>query len=238
MKDWLKKNSVTIVSILLNILLATIGILLVSHYKNKARISEHNYQTAIGEISFLTTKNGELVAERDSYVASAKDLEKLNISNKDEIKRLEKALDKHIEYIAALESEIKIQPDVIHDTVVVSSGIIRSTWGSGDEWYSIRGRTVVIDSTISTTVDNLHIVVPLKVGLTDSWSVFVNTSNPYVKFSSIDGALLNKNLYTKTTPPRRWGLGISAGIGCGYDLIGRSFYTGPGIQIGLYYRLF
>lgn len=237
MKEWMKKNWGILVSILLNILFLIIGIILISHYKNNAAVSEHNYHTAIGEVELLTTKNGELIAERDSYVASVKDLEKLNIADKAEIKRLEKALDKNIEYIASLETEIRIRPEV-HDTVYVIGDTLKSRWGSHDEWYSLNGNTVVVDSTITTTVDNLQMNVPLKVGLTDSWSIFVKTDNPYVGFNSIEGAVLDKDLYTKKTSPRRWGLGINAGFGCGYDLIGKSFYTGPGIQVGVYYRLF
>lgn len=237
MKEWMKKNWGIIVSILLNILLLIVGILLITHYKNEAAVSEHNYQTAIGELNVVKTKNGELIAERDSYVATVKDLEKLNISSQAEIKRLEKTLDKDLEYIAALKTEINIRPEV-HDTIYVIGDTLKSDWGSHDKWYALNGSTVVVDSTITTTVENLQVNVPLTVGLTDSWSIFVKTDNPYVGFNSIEGAVLDKDLYTKKTSPRRWGLGINAGFGCGYDLIGKTFYAGPGIQVGVYYRLF
>lgn len=238
MKDWIKKNILIIGLVLLNILIITISGCVISSLKKENAINKHNYDTAIGEVEVLRTKNGDLVAERDSYVATIKDLERLNIASQEEIKNLKKTLDKKISYISKLESQINITPAEVHDTVYINNGVIVSKWGAGDEWYEINGVTTIKDSTVMTSVNKLYVDVPLTVGLTDTWSIFVTTSNPYINISDIEGAVLDKSLYIKTTAVRRWGLGVSAGFGFGYDCIDRGLYAGPGVQIGFYYRIF
>lgn len=238
MKDWIKKNILVIGLVIINIIIITISVCRISYLKKENGINKHNYETAVSEMETLRIKNGDLVAERDSYVATVKDLERLNISSQKEIRELKKALDKDIAYISKLESQIKITPAEVHDTVYVNDGVLTSKWGAGDEWYTLTGVTTVKDSAVFTSVNRLEVDAPLTVGLTDTWSIFVTTANPYISFSDIEGAVLDKSLYTGTVTPKRWGMCVSAGFGFGYDLIGKGLYAGPGVQVGFYYRLF
>ena len=85
--------------------------------------------------------------------------------------------------------------------------------------------------------------VPLKVGTTKDNKWFVTSENPYVQFTSIEGANIEK------AKPKRWVIGIQGGIGgiFGYGISGCSadgivrtgWILGAGgyVGIGVTYKL-
>ena len=77
--------------------------------------------------------------------------------------------------------------------------------------------------------------VPLKIGTTKDNTWFVTTDNPYVSFSSLEGASLDK------TKPKRFSLSLHTGIGLSYgygisgstdEIIRNGWFFGPAIHIG------
>lgn len=85
--------------------------------------------------------------------------------------------------------------------------------------------------------------VPLKVGTTKDNKWFVTSENPYVQFTSIEGANLEK------AKPKRWSFGIYGGVGAifGYGISGCSadgivrtgwiLGAGGSVGFGLTYKL-
>ena len=112
-------------------------------------------------------------------------------------------------------------------------------WTASDKpWYTINGWSESDGKSISTGIDEMKMSVPLKVGLTEDWTIFVRSSNPYVDFNSIDGAVLDKSLYTQKPKARRVGFGVWAGMNTGWDVNTKEVYVGPGFGVGVYYRIF
>lgn len=216
----------------------------VKRIKNDRDIYKHNFGTATDELREERMKNGDLLVERDSYILKVEDLEKMRISDEKEIKELKKRLGESVMYISSLEEEIRVRP-VVKDTVWVEGDMVRSRWVAKDTpWYEIRGWSESDGKSISTGIDSLRMSVPLKVGLGEDWTIFVRSGNPYVSFGRVDGAVLDREQYLKKSSPRRWGLAVSAGMGMGWNMLAdspgwkNSMYIGPGVNIGIYYRLF
>lgn len=206
--------------------------------KEDRDIYKHNFGAATEELNKEKMKNGDLLIERDSYVMKVKDLEKIGLSSEAEIKELKKKLDNNIIYISQLEGEISARP-VVRDTVIITESGVRSMWTASDKpWYTINGWSESDGKRISTGIDEMKMSVPLKVGLTEDWTIFVRSSNPYVDFSSIDGAVLDRSLYTQKPKTRRVGFGVWAGINTGWDINTKDVYVGPGLGVGIYYRIF
>lgn len=205
--------------------------------KSDLEISNNNLTASMSEVSVLKKENGDLLYQRQSYLTTIDELEEyLSISKKD-IKSLQRSLDSKISYISKLEGEISIASNSkSRDTVVVyKDSSISFKFDVRDEWYRLRGSSHVKDKIATTTIDSLYIPTPLQVGLTDKWEIFVTSDNPYITFPSITGAVIDKSKYV--TRPRRWSVGVYAGMNMGMNLNG-GWYVGPGVGIGIGYRLF
>jgi hypothetical protein len=107
-----------------------------------------------------------------------------------------------------------------------------------DKWISINGKNNIIFEQnklkdISTSLDSVSMELDLRIGLTKSNKFFVETSNPYVKFSSIEGAYLNKKVADTKRVKFTWGFQL--GFGASYGLINKNMDVGPygGFGIGL-----
>lgn len=236
--SWLKTNKVFLIVIAILVLIILIMFKCLGSISDKNDVLEHNYETAIEKIDTMRLANNNLLAEKQSYIASIKDLEKLLDINKKDIKDLQKKLDDKVMYISKLESDINIANIRSRDTVkVYNDSTIKSKFKFSSEWYNIEGYTLVKNYKAASKIESLKIQVPLTVGLTEDWSIFVTTPNPYVSFSNINGALLDKNQYT-SSQIKRWGLDLNAGLFTGFDFINRSWYVGPGVGISFSYRIF
>lgn len=237
--QWIKTNKVFLS--IIGVLVALLLILGCSMrgMKNDNKILDHNYHAALEQVDTLRLKNGNLLAERNSFVASISDLESLLNISRQEAKELQKKLDGKLLYISKLESEIEFRdehPSIDTVTVLKDSSFIYK-FNFGNDWYSVAGTSSINNFVASTVLDKVGMRVPLTVGLTEDWKIFVETPNPYVSFSSIDGAVLDKNTYLKQKKVQRWGLSISVGFYGGYNIVGtKGIYLGPGGGIGVSYK--
>lgn len=234
--NYIKENKVllSIVAALIVLLGIMLGIII--HKNNNITIIENNLNAATKKIEVLKTTNGDLLAKTRSYVTTISDLEDyINISKK-EVKDLQKALDDKILYISELETLIDIKPTEVHDTTVVyKDSTFNFTFNFRDKWYELIGNSSFDYNRVKTEINALYVNVPLCVGLTDDWKIFVTTQNPYVVFNDIEGALLDKEAYLKQQKKKRFGISVSVGVYTGYNLFDKSIYIGPGAGCGISY---
>lgn len=210
-------------------------------YSNKLEDSEQNLKTVTGQLKEVELKNGQLLAYRDLYIATTAELESIVDMNKKEIKELQKELDSKIAYISKIESQIKVEYiETVRDSIIyvqkedstISHAV--STFRYKDNWMSLVGKnkfTFEDNFKYSTTIESLNMNVPLTVGLTDDYQIFVKTPNPYVSFSEIKGAVIDGSILKPKKKRFNWGLQL--GLGTMYDIIDKDVSIGPYGGIGI-----
>ena len=209
---------------------------------NKA---ETNLKALTDTVHTYKLKNGELMYEKQGFIAEKAELEKYIGVKESEIKDIERKLKSALATIARLEVQVRI--DTIHmtDSVeVLPDSTYNCHFKYEDNWIALDGTTQVkLDPFNSHTVMNsINMDVPLKVGMTKDDKWFVTTDNPYVEFSTIEGANIEK------AKPKRFSLGVQLGVGgvFGYGISGAKdgivrsgWIVGAGgyVGIGLTYKL-
>ena len=234
--NYIKENKVLLSIVAALVILLGILIGIIVHKNNNITIIKNNLKAATEEIEVLRTANGDLLAKKQSYVTTINDLENyINIS-KNEVKDLQKTLDDKILYISELKTLIDIKPTEVHDTTVIyKDSTFNFTFNFSDKWYELTGNSSFDFNRVKTEINTLYVNVPLRVGLTDDWKIFVTTQNPYVVFNDVEGALLDKNVYLKQQKKKKWGISLSLGMYAGYDLLSKNIYIGPGAGCGISY---
>jgi hypothetical protein len=210
------------------------------YMSNKLDISDQNLQAAYGTIEQVTMRNGELLSVRDSHIATINDLEnKLNITTK-EAKELQRNLNSKIAYISELESRVQVDSIVtVRDTVYVtvtddSTKKMIASFHYDDHWLSLNGEneyTFGENYECKTILRNITMRTPLTVGLTNDYQIFVKSENPYVHFTSIDGAVIDKQKLRPRKQKFNWGLQF--GVGAMYDVWHKQVAVGPYGGVGV-----
>ena len=197
----------------------------------------HNYETLRDSMELVTTKNGEILFENNSLIIQKNELENaLNISKK-QVKDYEKTLGSKLAYISKLEAKLEIK-----DTVVVEKEkIIHDTLTNSylmsycDDWFKFDER-FSLENPKEPRFDiyNINMNVPLKVGLTDDYTIFVTSPNPYFSATDIEGAVIDGSRFA----PKKshWTFGFYAGWGLGYGIINKQLDTGPQAGVGIGFR--
>lgn len=222
-----------------NIIFFVLGVICVvmfgwmrSNYEHKLDISEQNLKAYKNDIKQLELKNGELIKIRDSYILEKNQLQEQFDLSKKEIKELEDKLQSAIIYISKIESNIYIDTiKCIQDSIIFVHDTIPNIYFKyKDKWLEFNGMTKYK----TTELYNISMDVPLTIGLTNDYQLFVGSDNPYVNFSSIEGAAINNS---KLVPKKQyWSGGIQCGVGFGYDLITSRLTLGPYFGIGMQYN--
>ena len=208
-------------------------------YSNKLNDSEQNLKAARGRIEQVELKNGELLTSRDSYIAKIGDLEELLDISKQEIKDIQRHLDSKVAYISKIEAETRIEYiETVRDSIIYINNepqIATSSFRYNDKWVNLIGRnefTFGEKFSYNTTIESLSIDVPLNVGLTNDYQIFIKTPNPYVSFSNIDGAVIDNSILKPRKKRFSWGL--HGGIGVMYDIIDNDIAIGPTASFGVH----
>ena len=197
--------------------------------------AEHNIDALQDSIEVVQTKNGALYYEKESLILEKKEIEEhLDISKK-EVRELEKKLNSDLVYIADLEGQLNVKPAIIikDSLVYVDNTPDHYKFSYDDTWLKFNGLTKFEGITATTTVNNINIPIPIRVGLTDEYTIFVKSDNPYISFTDIQGAAIDKSKIAGRQ--KRWNVGIQAGIGVQYGLINKQLDAGPYIGVGLSY---
>ena len=204
----------------------------------KSKNWEHNYRVMQDSVHVVTTKYGEVLYERSSLILEKKELEDALGISKKQVKDYEKTLGSKLAYISKLESMLEKKDTVtitvekiIHDTLTNSY-----TAFYNDKWLSFNQR-FTIESPTNYWFDNwgFKMNVPLKVGLTDNYTIFVQSDNPYFSVSEIEGAVIDKSKFAQK--PRRFVIIVYAGFGAQYGLINKTFDVGPQLGAGFGIRI-
>lgn len=234
MIEFLKKYWKDMLLIIL-VIITTSFIMSTSCTKQKLDTAENNISALTDTLSTYKLKNGELLYEKQGYIAEKEQLSTFIGVQESEIKELEKKLNSAVSTIAKLKQEVKVDTLKLIDSVYIYDDEIRNDFSFSDSWLSLSGTTIYKDCKFSTSLNNLSMDVPLKIGTTKDNSWFVTTENPYVSFSSIEGASIEK------AKPKRFSIGIHAGAGLsyGYGISGANdgfvrsgWFFGPSIHIG------
>lgn len=235
-----------------NILLGVFGFIIIvllmstTCTSQKLGKAEKNIKALTDTLHTYELKNGELLYEKQGYIAEKKELEEYIGIKEKEVKEIEKKLKSALATIAKLQAQVRI--DTIHMTdsiEVLPDSTINCHFEYKDDWLVLDGVTNVKLNPFNThtIINNIGMEVPLKVGTTKDDKWFVTSENPYVQFTSIEGANIEK------TKPKRWSIGIQGGVGAvfGYGISGSSdgivrtgWILGGGAYLGfgITYKLF
>lgn len=224
-----------IVALIIILLLSGLG--KVSH---DLKVAHHNLDVSRDSIEVLELKNGNLVYEMSSYILEKKELEhSLNIS-KSEVNELEKKLNSKLAYISNLEAHIRYDTLIFKDTSIVFDDTVYINIGYKNDWIDIDGFTTLHNGWSTTQYNSITVPAPLRVGLTDNYNIWVESKNPYLVITDIEGAAIRgSSIYTK---PKRWSLSLQMGVGglIGYGLcvppdgtVNSGIISGGGLYFGL-----
>lgn len=208
------------------------------YYNRKLDASDQNILAFKGKLEQVELKNGELLSSRDSYVATINDLEELLGIAKQEAREIQRQLNSKIAYIAKLEQNTRVEYiEVVKDSIIYvdnSPKKVIASFHYNDNWLSLNGENeVTMDGEFDckTTLRNIQMNTPLTVGLTNDYKIFVKSENPYVNFSSIEGAVIDKQAMRPRK--KRFGWGLQLGVGAMYDVIDNDIAVGPYAGLGV-----
>lgn len=196
--------------------------------RNTVDILEHNISAYKDSIEYVVSKNGDLIAMKESLILTEEELRnELYMTNK-ELREIKKLVDDNIAYISKLEADLELKDTIWMkpDTVYIKDGTFVKRFNWVDTW-------TVIDATVSgddiydsmMTVDKLSVDVPLEIGLTDDYRFWARSSNPYVSFTDIRSVVVDgSSVKDKDSFISH---GIHVGFGIHYGMFGQNWDFGP-----------
>lgn len=235
--DWFK--SLDTKTIIITFIEALIFIMLLSsmnHCSNqKIETLDHNLVAARDEIQTLVLENGNLLSEKSAYILKNKELESVLEITKQEKRDIEKKLNDKIAYIANIGSQVRVDTLELRDTIYqVSDNRFNIDWSYSDKWLKLKGGTLYNNGKSTTELYGISLYTPLKVGLTDNYTIFVESENPYLKITDIEGAIIDGS--SLRPKPNYWTLSIQGGFGAQYGLVNKKFDVGPYVGAGISYN--
>lgn len=194
---------------------------------------EQNWKAAQDSVEHYRLKNGELLAERQSFVLSESELRSQLDMSKDEIKDLKKKLGSALAQVAKVQSEVRIDSIYIESTpTIVAVDTLSAPISFKDNWLTLNGQVDYGSGKVRTNLYNISMSAPLTIGTAENGKFFVSTSNPYLHITDITSVISEK-----VVPKRgHWSIGISIGPSVGYDFHHKDIYWGMGGMVGLQYN--
>lgn len=194
---------------------------------------EQNWMAAQDSVEHYRLKNGELLAERQSFVLSESELRSQLDMSKDEIKDLKKKLGSALAQVTKVQSEVRIDSIYIESTpTIVTVDTLSAPISFSDKWLALNGQVDYGSGKVRTNLYNISMSAPLTIGTAENGKFFVSTSNPYLHITDITSVISEKVV----PKHRRWSIGVSAGPSVGYDFHHKDIYWGIGGMIGLQYN--
>lgn len=207
--------------------------------KQKLDIANNNVAALTDTVHAYQLKNGELMYEKHGFILEKEELEKYLAISKSEVKDLEKKLGAALATISKLQGQIRVDTIVAHDSVYLDQdSVYHNKFKYEDKWLALNGISTFSFNPFSanTTINNISMDVPLKVGMSTDNKWFVTSENPYVNFTSVERANL------APSNKKRFTLGVHVGVGpsFGYGILGTSggtvyhgWYFGAGVNVSL-----
>lgn len=198
---------------------------------DKIDLLEHNVNAYKDRIEYVEDRNSNLIAIKESLILSEEQAREELEMTKKEMKDLKKQLNDDIAYIAKLEGQLELKDTVWMkpDTVYKYDEHTVKTFNWSDQWTKIGASvsgTNISDSRLG--ISSLNMDVPLTIGLTDDYKFFATSTNPYVNFTDIQGAVIHNSVVNEKE--KRLHHGVHVGFGFQYGLFGKQWDFGP--QIG------
>lgn len=221
-KDYVK-NGLLILLIILCIIL----LLFSKCTADKNERLQNNIEVLIDSVRVTELKNGDLLYSKQILEVDNKELAEAVGLEKNKRKEVEKELGEKIKLLAKVDGKIRVDTLILKDTVIETDFGNRINFNFKDQYLSLDGTTYLSNGIAQTKINSLSMDVPAFIGKNKQF--FIRSENPYVSFQNIRVA-------EEITRPKKWGLGIQVGIGCGYNLVDKGFFAGPYIGLGLSYN--
>ena len=231
----LKSRIIVILSILL-IAVFAYTVTAVTRLNRKLDIEHQNYVAATDTIHDLTLRNGEMVNWTSSLIADKRAREQELADERLDRREIERQLRSKIASLSKTIANFKMDTIVLIDTVTVEPDSSISTgFRYSDEWTALEGKIRIKNNLSETQITNLCVNVPITVGQTEDYQIFVHSLNPYVTITDIESSVSQSVVNDKAF--RRLSLGVYGGVGFGYDMITKTLGFGPQVGVGVNYRL-
>lgn len=225
-KLWNKIQKYVVIMAIEALILGAVGLYI--HRSKNAQLDRANQNLiAMSDtIREVRLKNGDLLFEKSAWILKEKELTNVLDVTEKELKDLKRKLGSSLEYIAFLEGNVRIDTLVtVQDSIVYVADTQVHKFVLQNPWLDIKG----YHANTQTTFESIDIAVPLMVGLSEDYKIFVTSSNPYVSFNNIQGAVLDKSKLVRK-PKFSWG--IQFGVGGQYGLVHKNWDVGPYLGVG------
>lgn len=230
------KNNVYLYGIIaVLMLLLTIFYTSNKKHKHELELAELNIIALNDTITYTRNKFGEEQASKNELIVDIKNLKNVNKDLASEVDKLNKKDKKNLIEITKFQIEIKRLKDSVdklnNGVTEIKPGVFKIDFSKKDTFREIEGYTTLKTTSkpdsIETflTTDNTY--TDLTVGrrsVKDGIEIFASSSNPSVKVTKIDGALLKPEEMAKYMKKKKFV--IAGGIGYGATIKGLQPFAG------------
>ena len=214
------------------------GIFVYLYHKNSVKSQEiaqyeQNWKAAMDSVEYYQLRNGDLLAERETFIASEAEARALLDMSNAELKDIKKQLGSALATITKLKSEVRIDSIYIEsEPTYVSPDSLSIPFEFRDDWFALSGRTDYFSGKGHTNIFNISMDTPLTVGLAENGKYFATSPNPYLHITDITSVVSDKVVPKK----KHWCIGVNVGPSVGYDFRSKDIYYGVGGTIGIIYN--
>lgn len=236
-----KENIKTIViGALVLVVLALLLCMQCTNQNNK--YLKNNIEALTDSLNVVEMNNGKLRYEKQALILEKDDIQKYLKLSDEENKALKK---QNLTLVNKLNAKIAMDTVVMNDTLYFEKdSTVAVDFSYNDAYTAINGTTRIKNYNASTTINKLEMNTPLVLGMTDDYKVLAYSENPNLTITSIDAAAIEKQI-----KPKRWGLGVYAGVGVGAGIcygfssnntlqLNQGLIFGATVGISLHYDLF
>jgi len=218
------------VLIIIALLMCFISMRSCNDNKKEVLRQKHNTEAALDSVRYYKDKNGELYGEKLSYIATQKEMEKINEGMGENIKALNRKL------LAALNATV-----IIKDTIKLPGEPIYIDNDIPLQSFSIPFNDDILSAKLDLTYNRketssflelkrfeYNINLPIEVYFTKDYSVILKTSGNNVSFGNVI-SFIDPSLTTKVKP-KRHSIEFSIGMGASpYNIIDNKWnlHVGP-----------
>jgi hypothetical protein len=172
-------------------------------------------------VSYYKSKTGELVAHKTVFECNIKELEKLNDSLYAEIKDLKIKNDiLHGTHINGTIENPSVDTVFIVKTDTISKGF-KHNFNFNDIWRDLEGNVLYNRDSLKVNITKDVIKFDYTIVMDNKNNIYVNSSNPYVKYNEFSGFTVPK--------PKNKRFSIGPSIGIGYGIV----HQKPDVFVGV-----
>lgn len=208
------------------IALALLFVFSVRSCVNVKKQASTNIKAYSDTITYIKSKNNDLIATKAMYEASMRDLKSLNNELYEDIKNM-KISDPEtiIKYVGKIDNNTSDTSYIVRvDTV--QRGFTKP-FNFENKWRLLNGTVDYVPDSLKLSITQDIVMFDYTVVVDDDNKLYIKSSNPYVKYESMTGITMPKQKTKK--------FGIGPQVGYGYNFIDNRL--SPYIGIGLHYNL-